>query len=887
MVIFRATYLFLIILLATPVALSKAQTAGSSGPMPMPMPMPIQTQSTEQEQQPQSIQPPLGDVDLILLDQKRLFELREYALWETPQWRRLIDWCLDPARQNINPADGPGLALAAMVLKQRDPATSQRLVRLAVRCLLEGARFSKIETAKGHTILDGGLPWKPANVLKDGYDLVAPFGKPVTLRIEKLTTTKVIVAKGSPNLQDLTQRGQTYHLLMSDVHKASMLIENTALTFRWVRDMLSPDERRDIADWFRAQAQVFAEDGMGCFDIDSAAILKIMTLAGRAGRNDSLLAAGLLEATYTNRYLGIWHPALENLGQGGGWFGGTYTGAMAGWDLAMFAAAMPPGDKRNKVLRSAWFHGRQGALANSLLPGTGKSLGGSYRGVCPNGDNIISASRAAERTRMQMLLLRHLAPDAPMAQEVQAMLLSTDAPAMTKGEHYYLDFLLLDVRNPGKAMALAPLDYLAQGVGRAYSRSGWTPWDTLVAFSCGPHFSLPQHLDAGSVQIYQNGPLLPRSGGYDGPATPHAMNYAIRSIAHNTLIIFDPAEYSWYDMRAGKKPRGTYSNDGGQRAWAYFDKNGKPLNQAPWTASGFNTGPAPWSDFQPIYKSAEIIAYDNGPRFAYFKGDMTAAYGGSSAKAKRAIRHVIHLRPGGPDDATAAEAVVLVDDVLLAKPEFDAKVVFHFAMRPFIESEMQTLEPGRATGTTSRLRATNGKSVLWVASMQEQPEHVALIGEPVQDWVDGKAYPPQPPAKDPAPWRVELTSAGQEGLSRKMVHVLLPLPDKTASPPTLSRLQAEDNTLAGLVIHDRQWPRVVAVRLADAAQEKPLSYKYPDGRSRHLVAGLVPGVEYKITAEGQKVTLAPGKGFIASAGGVLAFKVAPAQEKENTIEPGQ
>lgn len=878
-------YLFLIVLLALPLAVAQAQTAGSSGPMPMPMPQqPADQEVTATPSALAAKQTPLGDIDLILLDQERLFELREYAVWNTPQWQRFIAWCLSPARQNIDPADGPGLALAAMILKQQDPATSQKLARLAVRCLLEGARFSKVETTKNRTILDGGLPWKPADVLRDGYDLVAPFGEPVTLQINKITATKVIIKKSSPKLDGLFKQGQTYHLLLSDVQKASRLMEQTALTFVWVRDFLAPRERRDIADWLRAQAQVFAESGMGCFDPESAAILKMTALAGRAGLKDSDLAAGLLDSAYNQRFLAIWQPALEKLGQGGGWFGGTYAGALAGWDLVMFAASMPQGERRAKIINSAWFHGRQGALVNSLLPGTAQSLGGPYRGLCPSGDNIISASTAADLARMQMLLLRRLAPDAPMAQEVQAMLLSSDAPTMTQADLYYLDFLLLNVLNPGTAMAVAPLDYLAQGVGRAYSRSGWTPWDTMISFECGPHFSRTQHLAAGSVQIFQNGPLLSRSGVYDGLATSHATNYAMRSIAANTLIIHDPAEYSWYDMGDGPKPRGTYANDGGQRAWAYFDDSGKPLQQAPWEASGYLTGNAPWANFTPIYKAAEITASDSGPRFAYFKGDMTQAYRGSTAKAKRAVRHLIHLRPGGPDDANAAEAIVIIDDVKLADPKLEAKVVLHFAMRPFIESETKAVAPGIMQGRASRLRASNGKSVLWVASLQDQPETVTLIGEPALDWVDGKSYPPQSPAKDPAPWRVELAPADQQGPNRMLVHVLLPLPGQDQSPPSMSSLRGEDENLAGLVIHDGQWPRVVAVRMGDADPGSPFSYEYPQGRSRNLVAGLVPGAEYEISADSQKVTITPGKGLIASAGGVLAFKLAPAENNEKQTE---
>ena len=27
--------------------------------------------------------------------------------------------------------------------------------------------------------------------------------------------------------------------------------------------------------------------------------------------------------------------------------------------------------------------------------------------------------------------------------------------------------------------------------------------------------------------------------------TSHALNYGIRSVAHNTLLVYDPQEYSW------------------------------------------------------------------------------------------------------------------------------------------------------------------------------------------------------------------------------------------------------------------------------------------------------------------------------------------------------
>ena len=69
-----------------------------------------------------------------------------------------------------------------------------------------------------------------------------------------------------------------------------------------------------------------------------------------------------------------------------------------------------------------------------------------------------------------------------------------------------------------------------------------------------------QHLDAGAFQIYYRGALAQDSGMYNGSSggygSPHCMNYSWRSIAHNTLLVYDPTEVF------GKSG---YGNDGGQR----------------------------------------------------------------------------------------------------------------------------------------------------------------------------------------------------------------------------------------------------------------------------------------------------------------------------------
>ncbi|MBU4576681.1 MAG: hypothetical protein KJ576_18825, partial [Proteobacteria bacterium] len=65
-------------------------------------------------------------------------------------------------------------------------------------------------------------------------------------------------------------------------------------------------------------------------------------------------------------------------------------------------------------------------------------------------------------------------------------------------------------------------------------------------------------------------------------------------------------------------------------------------------------------------------------------------------------------------------------------------------------------------------------------------------------------------------------------------------------------------------------------RLGQPGAEPPISYRYPSGTSRHLVAGLEPGATYTVTVGPFEITITPGPGLKATDAGLLAFRVAPA-----------
>ena len=112
-----------------------------------------------------------------------------------------------------------------------------------------------------------------------------------------------------------------------------------------------------------------------------------------------------------------------------------------------------------------------------------------------------------------------------------------------------------------------PLAHLASGIGKVYARSDWSDDATWFRFDCGPYFTGHQHFDVGNIEIFRREPLATESGEYYSWSSPHEMNYLIRSIAHNVMLIYQPDE-KWTMMRDGG--RMPYANDGGQaKKWEW------------------------------------------------------------------------------------------------------------------------------------------------------------------------------------------------------------------------------------------------------------------------------------------------------------------------------
>ncbi|MBN2287817.1 MAG: heparinase II/III family protein, partial [Candidatus Glassbacteria bacterium] len=86
-----------------------------------------------------------------------------------------------------------------------------------------------------------------------------------------------------------------------------------------------------------------------------------------------------------------------------------------------------------------------------------------------------------------------------------------------------------------------PLARHFEGTGWVAMRSGWDEDATHAIFKCGDYCYGHEHADQNSFVIFKQGSLAIESGRYEWESD-HRPNYFARTIAHNTVLVYDPEE---------------------------------------------------------------------------------------------------------------------------------------------------------------------------------------------------------------------------------------------------------------------------------------------------------------------------------------------------------
>lgn len=398
-----------------------------------------------------------------------------------------------------------------------------------------------------------------------------------------------------------------------------------------------------------------------------------------------------LEAEWRSRAA----PALELAGAGGGWAEGYYINYWLYEWLFFCEVARHCEGVDYYASAPTFFQNR--AIAGMFEAYPGISTYHSRRPV-PMGDGggrVFGGDRD-KALSARRILVNHFRDDRNH-QAVHAF--NETTPRSSVGVYAYKDFLWRDT-TVGKAdLNGYALAHISPGPGYVYARSSWGEDATYFFFKCGDRFTAHQHLDVGHFLIYKHEELVGDGGHYDSFGSNHDVNYHLRTIAHNTILVHDPAE-TWSRIRAGP----VSGNDGGQsHDWPHHN--------------GAVTDPAAWHKDRRLYDIADILAFEDRGIYMYVAGDCSRAY--SPKKLRYFTRQIVFLRPG---------TFVIFDRVCSTNPEFKKTWLLQAMKRP--------------AKADRRLVVTNGNGRLFVQTLLPDNPDVNLVAGSDLYSYDGKTYSP-------------------------------------------------------------------------------------------------------------------------------------------------
>lgn len=297
---------------------------------------------------------------------------------------------------------------------------------------------------------------------------------------------------------------------------------------------------------------------------------------------------------------------------------------------------------------------------------------------------------------------------------------------------------------PKSPKSLPLTRYSGSPFGWMIARTGWGDNSVIAEMKINEQFvGNHQHMDGGAFQLYYKGPLAIDAGAYQGTSggynSPHNKNFFKRTIAHNSLLIYDPEEKFACWNYGGADKTEFAANDGGQRMpgdrWETCRSFADLMSEA--------------------YTTGKVLAHGTGsdamqPDYSYLKGDITKAY---SAKVKEVKRSFVFLNL---KSRKVPGALIVYDKVVSSRPEFGKFWLLHSVEEP---------EMGEGGFTVKRTK-NDDSGMLYNRVLLPEAGNVKMekVGGPGKEfWVFGTNYPnaaqPNRPdiANERGEWRVEIS----------------------------------------------------------------------------------------------------------------------------------
>ena len=256
------------------------------------------------------------------------------------------------------------------------------------------------------------------------------------------------------------------------------------------------------------------------------------------------------------------------------------------------------------------------------------------------------------------------------------------------------------------------------GLNLAYIHSDWSPTETFISFRAGQTFTHHGHYDAGHFSLFKKEPLAINSSTYGaGYTKPHRLNYAIRTVAKNSLLIMRPGEEV--------KPNRFFSQnvaDGGQRV--IIPTGSSVRSVADWAAKR-KSGP--------YFSGGQIDSFEyRNDRFVYISSDLTKAYntperdeGGRGGKVREVRRRMVYL--------FNEDRLIVNDRIVSTDASYMKKWLLHTVNKPKLNDE-RVLKGTRRNGISESTAAVatirNGDGYLRVDRLYPQDAVIRLVGGP-------------------------------------------------------------------------------------------------------------------------------------------------------------
>jgi hypothetical protein len=665
-------------------------------------------------------------------------------------------------------------------------------------------------------------------------------------------------------------------------------LQTLAIAYDWLHDELSGAEREKIRG--ALVAGVHREEGVlgvnsefvsGHSHFTTASlVIALLALAGerkpvpgavedgKAGfAADQLLARAL---AHWEKYVDVARYVAADGGHHLGWaYGRSYTAR-----LVWLAEALTTATGRDVFdADRAWLSQLGYHLVYGYLPDhTYFRSGDAYRDIDINLDD--------DHLQLAILAARYRDPHlAWFADQALSWCLSNNA--LAPNCHYIYPLLFHRPELPRRGPEDLPRARAFRRAGNYIMRSGWGAGDTALLLRAMPWYHLNhERRDFGSFYLYHRGGLAIHGGLYGGGdedseyGGSHLTNYAWRTIAHNSITVFDPAEKFCNpftrDGRRRCEGEDQWSNDGGQRFRSTRDELAPVPHAQPRNAAEIE---------DPAFAQGSVPVFEDTSDFTYLVAQGAPAY--RPGKVELFARHVLFLKKVA---GWKNPVVVIHDQVRSGDPSFKKTWHLHTLTVPRRQGNVFVIE------NPTRVRFTGGVEArprdywhqyagkLHLETVLPRDAAIEFVGGVGKEfWVNGRNYAAQAREMDlitePGVGRIEV-SPPRPSASDLFLHVLSPADLSDLTPRPEAKLLA---ARAGVVPEGGD-PAVIGVRVANYAlllagsgersPEAPVEYEVPyQAPLVHLVTGLAPGRRHSARRDG--VAVASGA---SSAGGVLTFR---------------